>query len=74
MKLNRKQVSLAVARALSAGAAVGLAAPMVYAQTPPATPPVQKIEKIGAIPIKRGGVAIEQFHVYKATKLLNPFP
>jgi iron complex outermembrane receptor protein len=46
MKLNRKQVSLAVARALSAGAAVGLAAPMVYAQTPPATPPVQKIEKI----------------------------
>ncbi len=46
MKLNRKQLSLAVARALSAGAAVGLAAPMVYAQTPPATPPVQKIEKI----------------------------
>ena len=46
MKLNRKQLSLAIARALSAGAAVGLAAPMVYAQTPPATPPVQKIEKI----------------------------
>ncbi|MEO8675912.1 MAG: TonB-dependent receptor [Casimicrobiaceae bacterium] len=43
MKLNKKHLSLAIARALSAGAVVGLAAPMVYAQTPP---PVQKIEKI----------------------------
>ena len=47
MKLNRKHLSLAVARALGAGAVVGLAAPMAFAQQPaPAAPPVQKIEKI----------------------------
>jgi hypothetical protein len=32
------------------------------------------IEKVGVVPILRGGVAIEQFHVYRAQKLLNPFP
>ncbi|MEG3438724.1 glycosyltransferase family 39 protein [Pannus brasiliensis CCIBt3594] len=37
-------------------------------------PYFRKIEKVGAIPIKRGGVAIEQFHIYRATDLLRPFP
>jgi outer membrane receptor protein involved in Fe transport len=47
MKLNRKQLSLAIARALSAGAVAGMAAPMVYAQAPaPAAAEPQKLERI----------------------------
>ena len=45
MKLNRKQLSLAVARALSAGAVVGMAAPMVYAQQPPTSPAISEVVK-----------------------------
>jgi hypothetical protein len=37
-------------------------------------PYFQVIEKVGVIPIQRGGVAIEQFHVYKATRLLKAYP
>jgi 4-amino-4-deoxy-L-arabinose transferase-like glycosyltransferase len=37
-------------------------------------PYFDSIEKVGAIPILRGGVAIEHFHVYKAKNLRNPFP
>jgi outer membrane receptor protein involved in Fe transport len=56
MKLNRKQLSLAIARALSAGAAVGMVAPMAFAQTPTSpvvsevtkalTPETQKLERV----------------------------
>jgi iron complex outermembrane recepter protein len=56
MKLNRKQLSLAIARALSAGTAVSMVAPMVFAQQPTSpvvsevakalTPDTQKLEKV----------------------------
>ena len=42
-RMQRKKLSLAVFRALSAGAAVGLAAPLAYGQ---AAPPVEKVQKI----------------------------
>jgi len=55
--MNRKRISIAVAQALSAGVAVGLAAPWAFAQQPASpvvsevaqavTPaPIQRIEKI----------------------------
>ena len=43
-RMHRKKLSIAVLRALSAGAALGLAAPVAYGQTPP--PPVESMQKI----------------------------
>jgi Dolichyl-phosphate-mannose-protein mannosyltransferase len=34
----------------------------------------QSIQKIGAIPIRRGGVVVQVFNVYSAKKLLRPYP
>lgn len=34
----------------------------------------QSIEKIGTVPIRRGGAVIDTFHVYKAKNLLKPYP
>ena len=31
-------------------------------------------EPVAVIPIKRGGVAIEQFHVYQAKGLIKTYP
>jgi len=47
-RIHRKKLALAVANAVSAGAAIGLAAPLVYGQqpAPPAAPPVEKLQKI----------------------------
>jgi outer membrane receptor protein involved in Fe transport len=43
-RMQRKKLSLAVFKALSAGAAVGLASPLAYGQQ--AAPPVEKVQKI----------------------------
>src|ERR1700741_5259401 len=52
-KMQRRKLSLAVARTLSAGAVVGLAAPLAYGQTPPPVEKVQKIEVTGSrIPLQ----------------------
>ncbi len=46
-KLKRKQLALAVARALSAGVAVGLAAPLAYAQAQqPAAASAEQLERV----------------------------
>ncbi|MFM6057598.1 MAG: 4-amino-4-deoxy-L-arabinose transferase, partial [Microcystis aeruginosa] len=37
-------------------------------------PYFQDIIKVAVIPIKRGGVAIEQFHVYQAKGLIKTYP
>ncbi|MCA2624391.1 MAG: glycosyltransferase family 39 protein [Microcystis sp. M20BS1] len=37
-------------------------------------PYFQDITKVAVIPIKRGGVAIEQFHVYQAKGLIKTYP
>lgn len=34
----------------------------------------QSIQKIGAIPIRRGGVVVQVFNVYSAKRLLRPYP
>ncbi|MBD2305086.1 glycosyltransferase family 39 protein [Chroococcidiopsis sp. FACHB-1243] len=34
----------------------------------------QSIEKIGTVPIKRGGATIDTFHIYQAKNLLKPYP
>ena len=34
----------------------------------------QSIEKIGTVPIRRGGAVIDTFHVYRAKNLLKPYP
>ncbi|PSM45543.1 4-amino-4-deoxy-L-arabinose transferase [Chroococcidiopsis sp. CCALA 051] len=34
----------------------------------------QSIEKIGTVPIKRGGAIIDTFHIYQAKNLLKPYP
>jgi len=34
----------------------------------------QSIEKIGTVPIKRGGAIIDTFHIYQARNLLKPYP
>jgi Dolichyl-phosphate-mannose-protein mannosyltransferase len=34
----------------------------------------QSIQKIGAVPIRRGGVVVQVFNVYAAKKLLRPYP
>lgn len=34
----------------------------------------QSIEKIGTVPIKRGGAVIDTFHIYQAKNLLKPYP
>jgi len=34
----------------------------------------QSIEKIGTVPIQRGGAVIDTFHIYKAKNLLKPYP
>jgi iron complex outermembrane recepter protein len=46
MKMNHKQLSLAVRHAINAGLVFGLAAPLVHAQQAPATPPVQTLDKV----------------------------
>jgi outer membrane receptor protein involved in Fe transport len=53
-KMKRRKLSLAVAQVLGAGAVVGLAAPMAYAQTTAATPEtIQKIQVTGSrIPLQ----------------------
>src|SRR5512138_1613393 len=43
-RMRRTKLSLAVSKALSAGAVVGMVAPIVYAQQ--ATPPVERIQRI----------------------------
>jgi len=43
-KMRRTKLSLAVSKALSAGAVIGLVSPIAYAQQ--ATPPVEKIQRI----------------------------
>jgi iron complex outermembrane recepter protein len=44
-RMHRKKLSIAVLKALSAGAAVGLATPVAYGQTPP-PPPVETMQRI----------------------------
>jgi hypothetical protein len=34
----------------------------------------QSIQKIGAVPIRRGGVVVQVFNVYSAKRLLRPYP
>jgi 4-amino-4-deoxy-L-arabinose transferase-like glycosyltransferase len=34
----------------------------------------EAIDKIGEVPILRGGETVQKFHVYRATKMLRPYP
>jgi 4-amino-4-deoxy-L-arabinose transferase-like glycosyltransferase len=34
----------------------------------------EAIDKVGEVPIKRGGETVQKFHVYRATKMLRPYP
>ncbi|MEE3718740.1 glycosyltransferase family 39 protein [Tumidithrix elongata RA019] len=34
----------------------------------------EAIEKVGEVPIKRGGETVQKFHVYRAIKMLRPYP
>jgi hypothetical protein len=52
-RMKRRQLSLAVAKALGAGAIVGLAAPAAYAQQQAPVEKVQRIEVTGSrIPLQ----------------------
>jgi outer membrane receptor protein involved in Fe transport len=72
-KMKRKQLPLAVARALSAGMAVGLAAPLAYAQAqqPPA-PSAEQLERVeitGSRIIRREAESVSPVNVITSQEI-----
>ncbi len=37
-------------------------------------PYFQQFEKLGEVPLQRGGVLVDKFHVYRGTNLIKPYP